>query len=189
MASQIHLEHLIRRAEPGDQSVCTALVEAYYAYIFRICLSILEDRSGAEDAAQETFIQALHKLYQYTPGTSLRGWLTTIAVNKCRDALRRRKARRGLLGRLVDLHLLSRRDPSPEGAALRQEAFTSLHKAVRALDDKHRIAVILRYAHGLSNKETAAALGISEGTVHSRLHNAIKKLRAMVGEDAGLVDE
>jgi RNA polymerase sigma factor (sigma-70 family) len=189
MASQIHLEHLIRQAGPGDQSVCTALVEAYYANIFRICLSILEDRLAAEDAAQETFIQALHKLDQYTPGTSLRSWLATIAVNKCRDALRRRKARRGLLARLQDLHLLSVRGLSPEDSALRQETYTCLNQAVRALDDRHRLAVILRYAHGFSIKETAAALGISEGTVHSRLHNAIKKLRVMLGKDAGWIDE
>jgi RNA polymerase sigma factor (sigma-70 family) len=189
MASQLHLEHLIRRASPGDQSVCQALVEAYYAYIYRLSLSILEDRFEAEDAAQETFIQAIQKLDQYAPGTNLRSWLTTIAVNKCRDALRRRKARRGLLGRLQDLHLLSGPEPSPEQAVSRQETFTSLSSAVQALDDRHRLVVILRYTHGLSIRETSEALGIPEGTVHSRLHSAVKRLQVMVDEEASQVHE
>jgi RNA polymerase sigma factor (sigma-70 family) len=189
MTSQLHLEHLIRRARPDDPEVCQSLVEAYYAYVYRLCLSILEDRSEAEDAAQETFIQVLRKLDQYTPGTNLRSWITTIAVNKCRDALRRHKARRGLVSRLQDLHLLSGRAHSPEEAAVRQETFTSLKKAVNALDDKHRLVVILRYAHGLSIKETAAALEISEGTVNSRLHNAVKRLRTMVGGEVSWEDE
>jgi RNA polymerase sigma-70 factor, ECF subfamily len=184
MTSQLHLEHLIQRTRPGDPAVCHALVEHYYAYIYRLSLSILNDRAEAEDAVQETFIQAIQKLDQYTPGSNLRSWLATIAVNKCRDALRRRKARRGLLGRLQDLHLLSSRRPSPEQAVARQETFTSLSSAVHALDEKHRLVVILRYAHGLSIRETAEALGIPEGTVHSRLHSAVKRLRVMVGGEA-----
>lgn len=189
MASQLHLEQLIRRAQPGDPGVCEALVESYYAYVYRLSLSILEDRAEAEDAAQETFIQAVQKIDHYSPGSSLRSWITTIAVNKCRDALRRRKARRGLLGRLQDLYLLSRGEPSPEEAALRQDAFTSLHRAVQSLDEKHRLVVILRYAHGLSIRETAEALEIREGTVHSRLHNAAKRLRAVMGEEASWMEE
>src|SRR4030042_3101028 len=72
------------------------LVRDHYAYLERICLSILGDEQEAQDAVQETLLRALLHKAKFQPGTSLKCWLTTIAVNLSRDLLRRRAARQRL---------------------------------------------------------------------------------------------
>jgi RNA polymerase sigma factor (sigma-70 family) len=89
--------------------------------------------------------------------------------------MRKRKARQTLYNTLQNLHLLQRQ-PLPEDTYLQTESHDQLWSAVSQLDEKHRLPVILRYAHGLPAAEIAQILDLSEGTVHSRLHYARKKL-------------
>jgi len=152
------------------------LVQEHYAYIRRLALSILNDPDEAEDAAQETFIAAHRAWASFRGQASARTWLTSIAVNACRGRLRKRKVRQGLQNTLIALHLLRSRPASPEQSAIQNEASRLLWQAVDALDEKHRLPLILRYVHELSVPQIAAALRISPGTVHSRLHYARLKL-------------
>ncbi len=163
------------------------LVTLYYPYIRRLALSILDDGSDngaaeADDAAQETFIAACRALHTFRGESHLRTWLTSIAVNTCRARLRKRKARQALHTTLAALHWLSAKPAAPEDAALQSESDTSLWRAVDGLGEKHRLPVILRYVHELTVPEIAASLGISEGTVHSRLHVARMRLQARLGD-------
>ncbi len=161
-----------------------ALVQEHYAYIQRLALSILNDPHDAEDAAQETFIAAHRAWASFRGDAAARTWLTSIAVNACRGRLRKRKVRQGLQNTLIALHLLRSRPPSPEQSAIQNEASRLLWQAVDTLDEKHRLPLILRYVHELSVAQIAAALRISPGTVHSRLHYARLKLQQSPGRDS-----
>lgn len=175
------VDRLLQHIPASDPQVSEALVEAHYAYIYRLSLSILGDPDEAEDAAQETFIHAILKLDRYQAGTYLKSWLSTIAVNTCRDMLRRRKARQALEGVLQALRLQTSHIPTPEETAVQNEGHAQLWQAVQALDEKHRLPVLLRYVHGLPVHEIAEVLSLSEGTVHSRLHYAVRKLQERLG--------
>jgi len=158
-----------------------SLVSAYYPYVRRLALSILDDPDEAEDAAQEAFIAASRALAAFRGQSEVKTWLTRIAVNVCRGRLRKRKARQVLTAALHSLHLAGPAQPSPETLALQREADRQLWQAVDALDEKHRLVVLLRYVHELSAAEIAAALEISEGTVHSRLFYARRRLQQGLG--------
>lgn len=172
-------DFLLREGGADRQALAESLLSSHFADIHRLALSILGDADEADDVAQETFITALRHIDRYSPGTNMRGWLSTITVNLCRDRLRRQKARR----RWSEL-FSGGRGPSHEKPRqmetrhIRREANAALWASVNALDEKHRLPVILRYANGFSVREVAEALRIPEGTVHSRLHHAIKKLAA-----------
>ena len=159
-----------------------SLVAAYHAYIRRLSASILDDDAEADDAAQETFLAACRAEAGFRGQADLKTWLTAIAVNICRGRLRKRRVRERLQSTLQALHLSRGNDPTPEKAALQQEADWRIWKAVRALDEKHRLVVILRYVNELSAGEIAQALGASEGTVYSRLHYARQKLRRLLDD-------
>jgi RNA polymerase sigma-70 factor (ECF subfamily) len=170
-------DQLLRAGSADRQLLAESLMDSCFADIHRLALSILRDDDEADDVAQDTFITALRHIDRYDPGTNLRAWLSTIAVNLCRDRLRRQKTRL----RWRELFIGGHRPPSEkprhlEARHVRREANAALWASVNALDEKHRLPVILRYANGLSIREVADALQIPEGTVHSRLHHAIKKL-------------
>jgi RNA polymerase sigma-70 factor, ECF subfamily len=151
-------------------------MQEHTAYLRRLSLSILDDEAEAEDMVQETFITAARNLESYRQEASPRTWLTAIAVNHCRGRLRWRKVQK-LLNQALQAVFPSQAPASAiEDFAIHAEAERELWKAVDALDEKHRLVVILHYVHELSTTETARVLGISEGTVHSRLHHSRKKL-------------
>lgn len=165
---------LLKPGMPDAETV----VRDYYPYIYRLVASIVGDAAAADDIAQETFITAFERLEQFTPHTNLRAWLSTIAVNKSRDHLRR-EARRERLRQALQL-LPFRRALTPEQLVVRGEGQTELWAAVESLAEKHRLPLILRYVHGLPVKEIADILEIKEGTVHSRLHYACKKVAGQI---------
>lgn len=151
------------------------LVQDYRAYIHRLCLSILNDADEAEDVTQETFVAALMGMAQFRGDAHIRTWLASIAINLCRDFLRKRKSRQTLHTVLQTLHLLTP-SPQPEDTCLQNETQSQLWEAVNRLDEKHRLPVILHYAHNLPTAEIAQILNLTEGTVYSRLHYARKQL-------------
>jgi len=178
------LDHLLQYKSTSDPQVIQTLVDRFYAYIYRLSLSILGDASEADDAAQETFIRAAQKLEYYQTGTCLKSWLSTIAVNICRDMLRRKRTRQALLGALKFAGRLSNQFPTPEEITIENERRDALWLAVQSLGDKHRLPLILRYVHGMNATEIAQILEISEGTVYSRMHYAVRKLQAQLEQDS-----
>jgi RNA polymerase sigma-70 factor (ECF subfamily) len=159
-----------------------SLVAGYSAYVRRLALSILDESGEADDAVQETFLAAYRNLERYRGESSLKTWLTSIAVNVCRGKLRKRRMQQTLQNTLEALHILSPHVATPEQEAMQNEAGRRLWQAVDSLDEKHRLVVALRYIHELSVPEIAVALDVNEGTVHSRLHYARRKLHALLGD-------
>lgn len=153
----------------------------YYAFIYRLAYSILEDVDDAEDAAQQTFINAGLHVDDFAGRSSPRTWLAAIAINQCRAELRRRRARRLLESSLGVWQRLLGGSTSGENQVLEDERHDRLVKEVRKLNEKHRLPLLLRYVHGLTVMEIAGILDISEGTVHSRLHYARRQLAGQIG--------
>ncbi|MBK7219294.1 MAG: RNA polymerase sigma factor [Candidatus Promineofilum sp.] len=179
----IEPDRLLRQGQVDRQLLAQSLLDHYFAPVHRLALSILADEAEADDVAQETFITALRRLDRYDPQTNLKAWLSTIAVNLSRDRLRRRKARQ----RWSDLWHGAQRHPGErardvEDGQLARAATAALWAAVNDLDEKHRLPVILRYANGYAVREIAAVLQVPEGTIHSRLHHACRKLAVALGE-------
>lgn len=164
-----------------DPAVAEALVRDYSAYLQRVCSSILLDDQEAQDAVQETLLRVMLNLEKYQPSASIKNWLTTIAVNISRDQLRRRASRQRLQQALHWVGLAARPDPMPEEMLLMNEHSRTLRQAVCLLGEKHRLPLVLRYVHGMPVKEIAQVLGLNEGTVHSRLHYAVRKLQDHLG--------
>jgi len=179
------IQQLLQHAQANDAAATEALVREYYRYVLHLCHSVLDDLAEAEDAAQETFIAAARNLSGYRGDSEPRTWLYTIAVNTCRGRLRKRRSRQRLENSLRVISSLFERTADPEQAAIQDEADWQVWQAVDNLSEKHRLPVILRYVHELSAPEIAAILGLSEGTVHSRLHYARQYLQARLSRPDG----
>jgi RNA polymerase sigma-70 factor (ECF subfamily) len=168
--------HWLRQCQQGDVLAIEQLVQTYQSDVYRLALSILDDPAEADDATQDVFVAALRSLDSFHGSASFRTWLFSITLNLCRSRLRRRKGR-SLLRQMLE-NLFQADQPHPESEAIRQETGSELWQAVCALDEKHRIPLVLRYYHDLPVAEIAEMLGIPTGTVHSRLNHAREKLRA-----------
>jgi RNA polymerase sigma-70 factor (ECF subfamily) len=165
------------------------IVREYYPYLYRLTYSIVRDPAEADDLAQETLFTAFKKLGQFQPGSNFRAWLSTIAVNKSRDRLRRRRSRRRLQQTLQALASFIRTTPSPEEVLVNKERNEALWTAVDALGEKHRLPLILRYVHNLPVREIAEILQVKEGTIYSRLHYANEKLARQLQLQEVIQDE
>jgi RNA polymerase sigma-70 factor (ECF subfamily) len=163
------------------------LVRTYQPRLYRLALSLLDDPAEADEATQDTFVAALRALPAYRGQAALGTWLTAIGVNVCRSR-RRRGAAWGRLRSALEAAARQRGpgETGPEAAAIRREGRERVWQAVMALGDKHRLPVILRYYHDLPTAEIAQVLGLSEGTVHSRLWVARDRLRVALRGLEGL---
>jgi RNA polymerase sigma-70 factor (ECF subfamily) len=179
-------EELARLAAAGDLDAFNRIVDAYQDGVFALCVRILGDRHAAEDAAQETFISAYRAIGRFE-GTNLKAWLYRIAVNQCRDELRRRK-RRGLAVSIdtpYEDDEESRLDVPDTAAGApelveQRELGAALNALLLMLPDEQREAVVLVDVHGYPYEEVAAMTGASVGTVKSRIFRGREKLRALI---------
>jgi len=137
---------------------------------YRLAGLILRDQSAAEDAVHDAAVQAWLHWGELRDPERLDAWFDRIIVNGCRAQLRRRTIR------FVDLD--DRPDPPGADALAGLDDRDVLHRALAMLDPDHRIAVVLRYIEDLSPAEIAARTGDREGTIKSRLHYALRQMRA-----------
>lgn len=165
---------LVTRAQNDDRNAFSELVRIHSQGVLNVIYRMCGDMGVAEDAAQETFIQAWLRMPSYRPGTSLRNWLYRIAVNTAIDMLR--KDKRILPGEIEDLNLRDSK-PGPEAMVASFERTEVVQEAVLALPKASRAVLVLREFEGLSYQEIADALEIPVGTVMSRLNYARKLLR------------
>ena len=171
----------LEQCREGDSLAIERLVQTYQQDVYRLALSILDDADDADDATQEVFVAALRALDSFRGEASLKTWLFSITVNVCRNRLGRDKSRERLRQILQSLFLQNQ--AHPESDAVQRESDSELWRSVRALGDKHRIPVILRYYHEMPVAEIAETLGLPVGTIHSRLNHARDKLRTLLKED------
>ena len=170
----INETELVTRAQNGERNAFSELVCIHAQGVLNVIYRLCGDVHIAEDAAQETFIQAWSHLSSYRPQTSLRNWLYRIAVNAATDILRKEK--RILPNALEDLQLKDPQ-PGPEALFFQEERTALVQKAVLSLPDACRAVLVLREYEGMSYHEIADALDIPVGTVMSRLNYARKLLK------------
>jgi RNA polymerase sigma-70 factor, ECF subfamily len=138
---------------------------------YRLAGVILRDPAEAEDAVHDAGVQAWLHFAELRDASKADAWFDRIVVNECRARLRRRKIAPITLGELPER--AGGRDAF--GAADDRDA---LRSALARLDPDHRIAVVLRHVDGLTPAEIAERTGTREGTVKSRLHYALREMRA-----------
>jgi RNA polymerase sigma-70 factor (ECF subfamily) len=168
---------LILRAQQGDREAYGELVMRHHASIFTSLYHLSGDRDLADDATQQAFIQAWQHLPGYQPRSSLRSWLSRIAVNAWLDGLRREKHNQS---DETVLEYLADRQPGPEKALINKQQSQVIRNALLALADANRAVLVLREYGGLSYQEIASALEIPLGTVMSRLNTARTQLRGIL---------
>ena len=175
--------HWLEQCREGDSLAIEKMVRTYQRDVYRLALSILDDPDEAEDGTQETFLAALHALSSFREGAAFKTWLFSITINVCRSRLQRGKNRGRLQQILQSLFHLRSEAEHPEATAIQDESDAELWNAIRELDDKHRIPVVLRYYHDLPIADIATMLNLPPGTVHSRLNHARERLRALLKEE------
>jgi RNA polymerase sigma-70 factor (ECF subfamily) len=177
---------LVRRAATGDLDAFNRIVDVYQDGVYALCVRILGDRHTAEDATQETFISAYRAISRFE-GANLKAWLYRIAVNQCRDELRRRRRK----GQAVSIDVPFEDDEEsrldvPDASAgapeilEQRELGAALNALLLMLPVEQREVVVLVDVHGYPYEEVAAMTGTSIGTVKSRIFRGREKLRALI---------
>ena len=172
---------LISRARTGEAAAWEALVHNHEERVFRLAYLMLADPDEAQDVAQDTFIRAHQHLSSFDNQRPLQPWLLRITANLARN-------RRRSIGRYwFALQRLGRPDlelrRTTEASALNREGLEALWRAVRRLSEPDQRVIYLRYFLELTEAETAAALEVAPGTVKSRLHRALARLRTIIERD------
>jgi RNA polymerase sigma factor (sigma-70 family) len=175
---------MFTRAQRGDTAAYEEIVQRYQQVAFRTAYMITSSAAEAEEAAQDGFVKAFRAIGSFRAGADPRPWLLRIVANEARNRVRSVQRRHGLELRLAEGFRPGDAAPSPETATVAAEDTTRLLQLVNALSDEDRLVVTSRYFLELSSEETAAALGIPEGTVKSRLSRALARLRASYEEAA-----
>lgn len=178
---------LVHRAQRGDFEAFEVLVNRYQKRIYGLAFRILGQSQDAEDAVQQTFLSVVEHLTSFREESRFSTWLLRIATN---HALRTLRKKRGLP--TVSLETSTGEDSyatmphpdfiaqwrdTPEELAQRAELRQLLNEALDELDEKYRVVFVLRDVEGLSIKETAEMLGLSEPNVKVRLLRARLALR------------
>ena len=167
---------LVYAARDGDMQAFDALFYRYKDGIFRLGLAITKDPSHAEEIVVDTFTRAHRALARLEPEGSLRPWLYRVAINLSYN----RRPRKGIvLSTIEDVTEQVMESPtrSPSSLAELAETRRMVLAAVETLGPKHKIVVVLHYLNGLNLAEIAQVVDCPVGTVKSRLHYALRRLR------------
>jgi RNA polymerase sigma-70 factor (ECF subfamily) len=179
---------LVARAKAGELDAFEALTNRYAQRVYSLALRMLRQAQDAEDVTQQTFLSALESLGGFRGDASFATWLLRIATHAALKVIRKRKG-------LDTVSLEEATEPtegydtiphpeyiadwrqSPEELVRKHETQSLLDDALGKLDEKHRLVFLLRDVEGLSVKETAGALGLSEANTKVRLLRARLQLR------------
>lgn len=159
-------------------------------FVYAVARRIVRDDATASDVAQEALLQAYRHRDRFRGDASHRTWLYRIATTTAISHLRRERAWRRKLDAVMAETVASGAPPGVTATAIPSDALDDARRAawlaghVAGLDDKYRRVVELRFRDGLSERETATALGLSTATVKIRAFRARNMLRARLGVDA-----
>lgn len=162
---------LVDRALSGDQHAMLEIFDRYRQRVFGLCYRMLGQREDAEDASQEAFHRVLGNLATWDQQRAFEPWLLTIAANRCRTKLARRK--RETFPQLLPFAPADHRwTQATEAEHLREE----MQLALRALPENHRRAFCLFHQSQCSYAEISSKLDVPEGTVKTWVHRARREL-------------
>lgn len=180
---------LVARCREGDRSAFRAIVSKYERRVYGIVIGMIRDREESWDLTQDIFVKVYRHLDSFEGNSSLYTWIYRIAVNLCIDHLRRKRIVKveyddtRAQGEPSDVvfPLMSQTDSeAPPKRLLREELMAKVNTALEQLSPKHKQMIILREVEGLSYQEISDVLGISIGTVMSRLFHARKNMQKVL---------
>jgi RNA polymerase sigma-70 factor (ECF subfamily) len=179
-------QKLISRCQNGDIQAFRELVERYEDRIYALACSIVSNPEAAKDVAQEAFVRAYKALNSFEGNSSFYTWLYRIATNVCLNAAQKEKRR---IDRVSLDELQEKPDVSserffgteePENDMERIDLRQQIDKVLNHLSPDHRAVVVLKDIEDLSQEEIAETLGVSIGTVKSRLSRARAHLKDLL---------
>ena len=187
---------LVRLAQSGDLDAFEALTTRHEQRVYSLALRMLRHEQDAEDVTQQTFLSALENLEGFRGEASFSTWLLRIASHAALKVIRKRKGLQTVSleeategtndsGQIPHPEFIADWRESPAELAGQREIRRFLDEALTRLDDKHRLVFLLRDVEGLSVKETAQALGLSEANTKVRLLRARLQLRELLTRTLG----
>lgn len=168
--------------QADDLDAFEAFFVRHRTLIFRTAYGLTGDRQAAEEVLQDTFTRAYRHRATLLPHVSPVPWLHRVALNLCYSRLDRRRLEAEPIAESTAVLLRDVAVEPAERAELR-ELREIVRDGIAALPPKHQSVVVLYYLHGLSLQETATLLDVRLGTVKSRLHYALRSLRALLERD------
>ncbi|MBM4220604.1 MAG: RNA polymerase sigma factor RpoE [Gammaproteobacteria bacterium] len=178
---------LVERAQRGDRGAFDLLVLKYQQKILKLVMRFVRDPADALDVSQEAFIKAYRALPAFRGDSAFYTWLYRIAINAAKNhlaAAQRKPLEQELDSQdpdyyASDAHL--RDEESPEGLVMQEQLRQTISRAMNALPDELRTAIMLREIEGLSYEEIAQAMDCPVGTVRSRIFRAREAIDASIG--------
>ena len=180
-------QDLLEAIRRGDGAAFESLIRRHEQRVHRLAWRILGDAEDALDAAQETFVKVWKALPRFEGGSRFSTWLTRIAINQCRNELRRRRTVKHTHPLSLDSPIdadgstvgdsVEARTDDPSEVARAREVAHALRTSLHDLDGEAREVIVLRDGEDLSYEDIAEILDVPVGTVRSRLHRARSELR------------
>jgi RNA polymerase sigma-70 factor (ECF subfamily) len=185
---------LVDRFKSGDQAAFNEMVSRYWDRIYAMVNQLLRNQQDAEEVTQDAFIRAHRGLANFRGDSAFSTWLYQIATNLARNRYwywwRRKRDKSVSFDAPVSADntttladIIPAELETPEDATVTQEFVSRIATGMEKLSAKHREILVLRNIKNLSYEEIAAILGISVGTVKSRIARARESLRAKMGDD------
>jgi RNA polymerase sigma-70 factor (ECF subfamily) len=177
-------EELVFAVQSGDTHSLGVLVTRWERPLYRFVYRMLPRQEDARDICQETFLRVLKKAHRFRQGSRFSTWLYQIALNLCRDQMRRRRRWRLVLDeareiddRVDQLPLGNSNGADPSQGVERREVNEAVTHALRKIPAEQREVLILKEYEGLKFKEIAEILDCPESTVKSRMYYGLSGLR------------
>lgn len=191
---------LVRRAKAGELDAFETLTNRHEQRVYSLALRMLRHEQDAEDVTQQTFLSAVEHLAGFREEASFSTWLLRIASHAALKVIRKRKGLNTVsleeatevsegVNSIPHPEFIADWRQSPEELVQRNETRRLLDEALARLDEKHRLVFLLRDVEGLSIKETADALGLSEANTKVRLLRARLQLREQLTRTLGDPDK
>ncbi len=176
--SKTKVQKVIEEVLNGKTQAFSWLVEQYQQSVYKIAYNMVLDKDSAQDITQDVFIRFYKSIHQYKGESSLKTYLSRIAINLSLNHLKSQKAK---IIKMQEYEIQAERNKMKQQSDLtRWELKEQIQLALQKLDPVYRSVVILRLVEGLSVQETAKVLNIPPGTVGSRLLRGQKKLREIL---------
>ncbi|MCB2156494.1 RNA polymerase sigma factor [bacterium] len=188
-------KELMARVVDGDGAAFEELMLRHQKPLVRWIWSMLGDAEEAQDVAQDAFLQAYSNAEKFNPRYNFKTWLYTIARNRAISIMRRRKHQVAEIGTAARgeertapeaddswASLAVDENPDPREVLSSKEEAEWLLRAMDRLDEGHREVLRLKYFAGMKSREIAEVMELEVGTVWSRVHHGLKKLRALAEE-------
>jgi RNA polymerase sigma-70 factor (ECF subfamily) len=174
-------EELVARSIGGDADSFNQLVLRWERPIYALAYRTIGREEDARDVCQETFLRAFRALPRFRGQAKFSSWLYRIALNLCRDWIRRER-RTGFVQPpedvdIVDLAAADHPAESIEDLVSRHDQVRAIERAMAKLPDEQRTAIVLKEYHGLTFQEIADLMGCPLSTVKTRLYQGLSVLR------------